>query len=68
MSLVTQAPWQDFLPFKNSSVGVDDEVSVPSQFDSVQPSMERYNCFEKQIMENPFDRVQKTKSIADIPR
>jgi len=59
VSLVTQAPWQDFLLSKNSLIGVDDEASVPSPLDSGQPSMERYNCFGKQSMENVFDNVQK---------
>lgn len=28
VSLVTQTPWQDFLPSKNSLIGVDDEASA----------------------------------------
>lgn len=59
VGLVTQAPWQDFLLSENSLIGVDDEASVPSPLDSVQPSMERNNCFGKQTMENLFDKVQK---------
>lgn len=59
ISSVTQAPQQDFLPSKNSLIGVDDEASVPSPLDSVQSSMERHNCFGKQTMENLFDKVQK---------
>lgn len=59
ISLVTQTTWQDFLPFENSLIGVDDEASVPSPLDSVQPSMERHDCFGKQTMENLFDKVQE---------
>lgn len=66
MSLVTQAPWQDFLLSKNSFIGVDDEVSAPSQFDSVQPLWKDITVLGKQIMEKLFDRVQKTKSVGNF--
>lgn len=59
VSLVTQAPWQDFLPSKNYLIGVDDEASVATPLDPVQLSMEGHNCFRKWTMENLFDRVQK---------
>lgn len=73
VSLVTQAPWQDFLAYKNSLIGVDDEASVATPLDPVQLSTERHNCFRKQTMEKFFLTEYKrptssgAKSIPEIP-
>lgn len=73
VSLVTQAPWQDFLAYKNSLIGVDDEASVATPLDPVQLSTERHDCFQKWTMEKIFLTEYKrptssgAKSIPEIP-